>query len=373
VAGRDGAVLRTRGRETWLSGDAAVAVLDGARQELRSGLVMVDARRGPGLDVSTPAAVVTTPAGALSRVEESALLRVGTYAGDAVRVRAAGRRATARVSRDYQVQLADGSLPGPVTPLALTAGDAYERALAPDLVAADEALTVVAGRLDAGGRTGTVVAAAFRTDVTAAPVLAADAPASESALPYLLARAAGGGGLDGRFLRAQSLRAAGGSWGVVADLLTARVNAVAALLDQLLAPAGGAVAAPPVDVATALGLPSGAAAAAGGAAPVSAGSAAVPAGSSAPAPGAGSTPPSRGGSGSAPGPAPAPSPAPAPLPLPAPLDAVVATVVGLLPVGSGVLPAPPGGASPSPTPSPATIVGTVTGTVTGVVGGVLGH
>jgi alkylation response protein AidB-like acyl-CoA dehydrogenase len=53
TVGRDGAVLRVRGRDTWLSGGAVLRVLDGARQELRAGFVMVDARRGPSLEVTT--------------------------------------------------------------------------------------------------------------------------------------------------------------------------------------------------------------------------------------------------------------------------------------------------------------------------------
>jgi hypothetical protein len=367
AAGRDGAVLRTRGRDTWLSGDAEVRVADGARQELRAGFVMVDARRGPALELTTAAAAVTTPAGAVSRVERGALLRVGSYTGDALQVRAAGRQATAEVARDYQVQVADGGLPGRATPLVLTPGDRYERALAADLVLADEALGEVARRLDAGGRADGLVLASFTAQLAEepGPPLAPGAPGSERTLAYLLAQASPGDdvgdepadALPDRFARVRQLRADGGSWGVVADLVAAEVPAVAALLDELLAPdaaetlageAGG-----DVDISRLLGLP---------------GSDAAPAPPPA-APGPAPAPP-----GGAPAPPPAappppgedPAPAPAPVPVPEPIDTVVDTVLGLLPSAPGddaldpadvTVPSLPGDPEPSPTPTSGGLLG----------------
>lgn len=352
--GRDGAVLRTLGRDTWLSADAAVQVLDGARQALRAGFVMVDARRGPALELTTEAATVTTPDGSVSRVERAALLRVGSYAGDAVRVRAADRRATADVAPARQVQVPDGGLPGRVTPLVLTPGDAYERALAADLVLADEALTDLAARLDApGGAQAAVRSAALRDLPSQTAVLtpavaegpAPAAPASEAGLAYLLARA-GDGDLADRFGEVRTLRADGGSWGVVATLVDTRVSAVAALLDALLAgPEEAVLAADEVDLADLLDLPG----APGGAPP-------APAPSAAPGAGPGGSPsgpaPDDDGPAGPSGPGDDPSPVP---PVLEPIDAVVDTVLDLLPTSDDDLTTtrvPPLPGDPAPAPSP---------------------
>lgn len=309
--GRDGAVLRVLGRDTWLSADAALLVRDGARQELRTGFAMVDARQGPALQVGTSAAVVTTPRGAVSRVEQGALLRVGVYGGGPALVRAAGRRATASVVRDYQVQVPEGGLPGRATPLVLTAGDSYERSLAPELVAADEALVGYARRLDAGGAVRAAVQAASLREVPAAPACGpAAAPASERELAFVLSAARDPGQLAARYARTCSLRRDGGSWGVVADLVGTRVPDVARLLDALLAPAATAVAAGPT----------GAVAAGPGLAVLAPAGPVVPA---TPAPGP--NPGAAAAGGEAPGP---PPPAPSPTPL---LDSVVSTVLGVLP------------------------------------------
>jgi hypothetical protein len=318
VAGRDGAVLRTRDRDTWLGGGSAVTVLDGARQELREGLVMVDARRGPGLLLTTAAAAVTVPDGAVSRVEGGPLLRVGAYDGDPLAVRPVSRRATTPVARDYQVQVPEGGLPGRVTPLVLTPGDAYERALAPMLVAADEALGDIAGRLDTGGEPAAVVRTAADSDVPLGAV-PAGAPESERTLAYLLARAAEGPeSLGARYATVRTLRGDGGSWGVVADLVQADVPQVAALLDTLLAPGQELLVADELDVPTLLGLVGVAPAAPGaaGGQPV-----AAPPGSSAPPPA---------GPGE-PAPPPSDEPPPPPADVPGLVQTVVDTVIGLLP------------------------------------------
>lgn len=324
-AGAVGAVLRTRERDTWLGGASAVTVVDGARQVLETGFAMVDARRGPELELDTPAGAVTTPAGTVSRVERGSLLRVGTYSGEPVRVRAADRRATTKVPRDHQVQVPLGGLPGPVTPLVLTPRDAYERALATDLVLADEALNDVARRLDAQGAAGTAVLQVLAVQLPDVPAPAVAAPASERSLAFLLAEAGDDTDLRAGYASVRDKRSLGGSWGVVASLVGAEVVQVAARLDALLTPT--LVAQPPsgeeLDLAALLaGEP-----------------AAVPA----PAPGPPST---------APGPVPPPPPAggsggPAP------------------PTGTSPAPAPP--AEPQPEPSPADPVGVVVDTVVDAV------
>jgi hypothetical protein len=350
VAAADGAVLATRGRDTWLGGGAAVAVLDGARQDLRAGLVMVDARRGPGLLLSTPAADVRTPEGAVSRVEGGPLLRVGAYDGDPLTVQPAGRSATTPVARAYQVQVPEGSLPGRVTPLVLTPDDPYERALAPVLVAGDEALTDVAERLDAEGAPAVAVRAAADADVPLAAVPAAvpaGAPGSERALAYLLARAAGGAageGLADRYAEVRALRGDGGSWGVVASLVQAEVTAVAALLDELLAPGAALQAAQPLDVPTLLDLVGGGPAPAPAPAPTATAPTPAPPAAPGPPPAAPSTPPS-------------PAPPSAPVPEPPPVvGEVVDTVLGLLTAPAPAAPTGPSATGPAPSPTPAPLL-----------------
>lgn len=355
-AGRDGAVLRTRGRDTWLGGGTAVTVVDGARQELREGFVMVDARRGPGLSVSTPAAEVSTPSGTVSRIERGELLRVGAYSGEPLQVRAAGRRATTDVARAYQVQVPEGGLPGRTTPLVLTPGDAYERALATALVAADEALRAVAERLDADGRPGTIVQQAVFSDVPSAPALAPGAPRSEQALAYLLARAADDRDLRDRYARVRELRADGGSWGVVALLVDAEVAEVAGLLDVLLAPGSEAVlVAEEVDVTALLGVP-------GSAPEAPSPAAAAPSGGT-----GGALTPSDPGPGEGPGTGPGPGPGPGDGEEPgvietveSTVDTVVDTVLDLLPAqdaGTDQTAVPAGEPSPSPSPSSGGLLG----------------
>lgn len=342
TAGPDGAVLRTRDRDTWLSGGAVVRVLDGARQELRDGFVMVDARRGPELEVAAPSAVVTAPRGGVTRIEDGRLLRVGSYGGDPVTVRAAGRAADVEVPRSRQVQVPAGGLPGRVTPLVLTPGDDYERALASELVAADEALTDVAARLDGDGRPAVLVRTAADTDLPGtAAALPADAPTSERTLAYLLARAAADDVAAG-FREVRGLRAEGGSWGVVADLVDAEVSEVAALLDALLGTTAVTLAAEQVDVPALLGV--GAPTAAPSGAP-------DPADPVVAAPAPTSPPQQPGDEPPASGPPPAPTPTGV-------LDAVVDTVLDLLPLETGrtvtttTVPALPSDPVPSPAPSP---------------------
>ena len=340
VAGRDGAVLRTRDRDTWLGAGSEVAVVDGARQELREGLVMVDARRGPALELTTVAAEVTTPEGAVSRVERSSLLRVGAYDGEPVTVTPAGRSATTPVPRDHQVQVPQGGLPGRVTPLVLTPGDPYERALAPLLVGADEALRAVAGRLDEPGPTSDAVSAAALRDLTEGDDLPTGAPVSERALAYLLARTADDVAVVPGYAVVRGLRGDGGSWGVVADLVGAEVPEVASVLDGLLGPGAAVLAGEELDVPTLLELVGAGPPPAPGEVPA-AGPPAAPGTGSGPSgrPGPGTPPPSSSPPPSAPAPPPPDGPPPPTDPVTELVDTVVDTVIGLLP-------------SPAPTPPP---------------------
>src|SRR5688500_16807733 len=158
MAGGDAVVLRTRDRDVLLASGSRLTVVDGARQVLRDGLLMVDARRGPGLTVETAAADVHTPDGAVSRIEPGALLRVGAFSGDALDVRPAGRSAHSEVQALHQVQVPVGGLPAQPTPLALT-GDAYERRVAATLVSDDRVLNDLGRTFDSAGDQGPAVVA----------------------------------------------------------------------------------------------------------------------------------------------------------------------------------------------------------------------
>lgn len=331
-AGTTGAVLETRGREVWLGQATTVTVLDGARQELGAGFVMVDADEGPGLELTTAASVVTTDDGSLVRVVAGPLERVGVLRGDAATVRAAGRRASTEVPTYYQAQVSAGGLPTMATPLLLT-GDAYERELARDLFDADRDLNALARRLDMRGEAGPAVLQVLSTVVpAAAPV--PGAPESERALGFLLAAADDPDRAPASYDRVRALRTAGGSWGVVAAIVGVSANDVSGVLAALLEPGVPALAAggSAMDADLLVDL-------LGGAAPGAPGAVDEPAPGPAPSPRP-SPPP--GGPGPGPGPSPSPTPGPVPPP-PAtgvPLvDEVVDTVLDLVdPTPSPLLP-----------------------------------
>ena len=327
-AGRTGAELDTRGRRVHLGADTAVTVVDGARQVLRTGFVLVDSSDAPGLELQGAAATVTTADGSLVRVDGGALTRVGVLRGDAAVVRATGRRASVELPTYYQVQVTTGGLPGSTTPFVLTPGDTIERRLASDLVGADEDLNALGSRLDAGGEAGRVVLAAVTEQL-------ADRTGPEAPLTYLVASAARtGGALPDRFGEVAALRAEGGSWGVVAAIVAAPVSGVSAALDALLAPESAPVlAGPPLDIGAVLDLDGDGS---------SDGGPATPAAPASPAPR-----PTSGG-GASPSPAPSPSPSVTD-PVTAVVDDVVDTVLDLI----SPSPAPVrGSSSPTPTPSP---------------------
>ena len=319
-AGVTGAELRTRDREVLLGGSTAVTVLDGVRQELLSGFVMVDATDAPGLELATPAAEVTTADDSLVRVDAGSLLRVGVLRGDAAAVRAVGRRATAEVDTYFQVQVPTGGLPGSASPFVLTPGDAYERRLAADLVRADEDLNALAARLDSDGSAGRAVLAALTEDVAGVQVAAG----SEGAVAYLIARASDESDLPSGYARVRELRADGGSWGVVAAIVSAPVDDVSAALGALLDPGTvPVVASRPLDAESVLDL-------GGDRTDGRPGSPVLP---GRPQP----SPPTGGGGSGAPEPSPSPSPGPTE-PVDDVVDEVVDTVTELI--------------EPSPSPSP---------------------
>lgn len=236
------AQLRTDDRDVYLGAASTLLVTDGVRQSLDKGLAMVDSRRGPRLALTTRAGTVAVDGDSLVRVELGTLLmRVGAFQGRA-HLSAVGRQARTDVPTLHQVRAPYVGLPGPATALSLT-GDAWEEKLAADLVAADRDLVRLAAGLAGGqGRTVlTLAPAALRTVVAATgPVF--PAAVGENALAVAVAQA---GSSDGsavdRLDRVRDARAEGGSWGVVAALVEARVSSVSGVLDGWLTVPGESV------------------------------------------------------------------------------------------------------------------------------------
>src|SRR3954469_289039 len=214
------AALVAAGRTVLLGSQTAVTVVDGGREQLRQGLVMVDARRSPGLLLEAGAASVRTPRGGLARVERGALLRAASFR-QKLTVRPTGRKATATVDRLHPVQVPAGGLPGRVTPLALTR-DSWERRYALDLVTADADLSALADGLDRDAASGSAVLHAVPSSYSTSAV--PGEPRSETALAYVVASAAKGKGAA-LFEDIRGWREDGGSWGVVAALAGADVAA----------------------------------------------------------------------------------------------------------------------------------------------------
>jgi hypothetical protein len=223
VGGR--AELVTRGRVVYVGSQAALQVLDGVHQQLRHGAVVVDAQRGPGLDLQVAGLDVSAPAGAAVRAERSVMVRVGALAGRADVASGTGRTLT--VSALHQAMVSGDALPDDTTPLQLTDDDGEAHAV-PDLVRDDQTLIGLARGLDSvGGSTAAVVSASWHGVLTPAP---RGAGRSERLLPAIIAAAGSRAGVDDRYHRAVDLRQAGGSWGVVARLVGVRASgAVAAL------------------------------------------------------------------------------------------------------------------------------------------------
>ena len=332
------AALITAGRTVLLGSATAVTVSDGAREQLREGLVLVDARRAPGLSLDAGAATVRTPRGGLARVERGVLLRAASYRKELV-VRATGRRAEAAVPGLHQVQVPAGGLPGRVTPLVLTPGDTWERSYALSLVTADADLVALAEGLDRNPASGAAVLRALPASYAGVAPVTSPEPRSESALAYVLARAtrAASPSLYGRI---RGLRADGGSWGVVAALVEADVAAVSAALDAVLSPTEGP-----------------AVLAAGGGAPL--GPTGLLVGGGGPGGGTPSAGPTSGSGGGTKRPTPKPSPSASN----DPVQDVVTTVTGLLPTPTPTPVVRAVTPSASPTPLVAVRVGPLTGTL----------
>jgi hypothetical protein len=224
-----GAILQTGSRQVWLGPSARLTLVDGADQVLSAGAVVVNALVGPALHVRVDGFEVRTPSGAAVRIERGYAIRVGVLIGRAL---VAGGGLSATVPALHQILATGLALPaGPAPPLQLT-DDAAERAVDPQLVADDLGLRAEATGLDAPSLHGlrrAIEATVFR--ISGAFVTAPADAVSETVLPLLIAQTArGSGSLASRYAEARSLRAAGGSWGVIAHLLgTTALRAAGAL------------------------------------------------------------------------------------------------------------------------------------------------
>jgi hypothetical protein len=234
-----GAQLTTAGRRVYVGGLSTLVVRDGVREELARGQAMVDARDGAHLELTTPAGTVSTPAGAVSRVEEDLLTRVAAYHGT-VTLHPVGRSSATAVPALHQLKVQPQSLPQRTTPLQLTRKrglsgtleyDAWERAVVADLVSADQDLQDLADGLshEEGATYLATVPASFRSGA----VPAVGAARGEEALTVAVARAAAA---PDALAQVRADRADLGSWGVVAALVRARVSDVSAVLTAALTP-----------------------------------------------------------------------------------------------------------------------------------------
>lgn len=328
------AMLRTRGRDVLLGASTSVTVVDGARQVLARGLVLVDATDAPGVTIDGQAADVAVADGGLTRLERGpAALRVAVFDGRA-KVRSSGRSGRRSVDRLFQVKVPYGGLAGTTTPLVLT-NDDWEQRYALDLVQDDRDLRALATGLDGAGDQGALVLqtvpASVRTDA------GGGAPRSESLIPYLLATNATEGGrtVEQRYDTARGYRQDGGSWGVVAALVDAGADDAGRALDAMLGP----------DL---VALPDGSG---------------QPDPSGVVGPGAAATTPpapdetSRPGSPPTRRPSSSPSPTPSPTSEPDAVDELIDTVVDLLPTPLPVpLPSRPPLPVPLPTPGSGVVV-----------------
>jgi hypothetical protein len=326
--------LHTRDRVVYVGSEAAVQVLDGARQQLRAGAVVVDAQHGTPLRLQVGGLGVDTPAGSAVRAERSVSVRVGALAGSVRVTNTSGRQLS--VPTLNQTTVGGDALPDEATPLRLTDDDGEARAV-PTLVRDDQALVSLARGIDTTGRaTARAVDASWHGPLTAP----AGVGRSERLLPAVIA-AAGSGDRQSRYDDAVALRKAGGSWGVVARLVGVRASAVLATLAafERTQPAGQVGS-----VAAILGLAPGTAGTDANGNPVSGGGSGSDGGSGS---GGGSGKGSGGGSGSGSGGGSGGSPSPSPSPSGDVLDTVgdtVRDVIGLVPTPS---PAPSGGILPS--------------------------
>jgi len=222
---RGRAELVTQDRIVYVGSQAAIQVVDGAHQVLRSGAVVADAQDGPPLDLDVATYAVTVAAGSATRAERSFTSRIAALAGSTDVRSAAGRRLT--INALHQAMVGGDALPDTTTPLRLTDDDGEAHAV-PDLVRDDETLNGLARGIDSTGpSTARVITASAELGSLTAPT---GVGRSDRLLPAVIAAAGSAAGAQVRYDRAVGFRKAGGSWGVIAHLLGVRAQGVVATL-----------------------------------------------------------------------------------------------------------------------------------------------
>ncbi|MGN6473879.1 MAG: hypothetical protein ACTHK4_09575 [Mycobacteriales bacterium] len=222
------AQLITRHRETLLAGNAALEVINGGRQQLRTGTAVVNSLHGPGLALDLSDDLVAIPHGSATEAARGPSTRVGALAGPATITSSIGRQLD--LTPLSQAVLSGDALPAGTTPLHLTDSVA-EDSVVPTLVRDDIALNALARGIDTTGRSTARVVEASWTGSTV-PALN-QVSRSERVLPVLIADSTHGGSAQQRYDDAVGWRAEGGSWGVVLHLLSGRSAAVEATLAAL--------------------------------------------------------------------------------------------------------------------------------------------
>ncbi|HVT19881.1 MAG TPA: hypothetical protein VHE57_00655 [Mycobacteriales bacterium] len=218
----------TKRRTTLLGSRAALAVVNGGRQQLRTGTAVVDALSGPGLDLDLSGVVVGIPHGSATEAARGVSVRIGALSGPAALTGTTGRRLA--LPPLSQAVLSGDALPGGTTPLHLT-DSRHESSVVPALVRDDVALKALARGIDStGNSTARVVQSAWSGTTQPVP---GRAHRSERVLPMLIADSTRGGTPQQRYDNAVAWRAEGGSWGVVLHLLSGRATAVEATLASL--------------------------------------------------------------------------------------------------------------------------------------------
>ena len=218
-AGR--AELVTRDRVVYVGSQAAVQVVDGLHQVLRSGAVVVDAQQGTDLDLDVASLDVSVPAGSATRAERSVTSRIAALVGSTGVRSTAGRRLT--ITALHQAMVGGDALPDSTTPLRLTDDDGEAHAV-PALVRDDETLNGLARGIDSTGpSTARVITASAAFGALTAPP---GVGRSDRLLPAVIAATGPSAGAHERYGRAVDYRKAGGSWGVIAHLLGVQAHGV---------------------------------------------------------------------------------------------------------------------------------------------------
>lgn len=236
----DGAVVRTgpagsvelvtRGRAVYVGHSAAVAVINGAHQQLRTGTAVYDAQHGDGLRVDIAGDRLTVPSGSAVEAQRSVSVQVGALAGPAQITSAAAREVTVRPLT--QAVLNGDALAASTAPLHLS-DSADEARAVPALVDADRRLKALARGIDASGNAEAAVITAAWSGPTA--TMPAATPRSERVLPIVMADATSPAATTAaqRYQSIVAWRRAGGSWGVTLAYLSGSIGHVESTLTSL--------------------------------------------------------------------------------------------------------------------------------------------